>query len=238
METPAPFFPPLLTGVSVAAHIDPFQKALADVFAEAEPGRVTWSQDTASLRAALTLTPEMPLNEALAGAAFAVLLGMNDALGALAPPEVAVHFSWPDRIKVNGAYCGGIRAAAPKIAPGDEPDWLIIGIDMPILPLQSEDPGLTPDTTNLMAEGCADLDAVRLIESWARHTLVWINRFMDDGLAPLHEGWRHKCDTLGEEVGAPLPGVFMGLDEFGGMLLRQDEDTSTIPLTVMLEGTQ
>ncbi|MEZ5716283.1 MAG: DUF4444 domain-containing protein [Paracoccaceae bacterium] len=75
-----------------------------------------------------------------------------------------------------------------------------------------------------------------LIESWSRHMLVWLHRFMSDGIAPLHEGWRHKCDSLGEEVALPEPGTFMGLDEDGGMILRQGEATKVLPLTGFLEG--
>ena len=59
---------------------------------------------------------------------------------------------------------------------------------------------------------------------------------MDDGFAPLHAAWRAKCDTLGEVVQSPRKGVFMGLDELGGMLIKNESGTNIIPLTAILEA--
>lgn len=106
-----------------------------------------------------------------------------------------------------------------------------------MLPLEAE-PGVRPDRTTLHDEGCVEIVAQRLVEAWARHMLVWINRFLDDGLAPLHAAWRDRCLSLGEEIDRPAPGVFVGLDELGGMLLRSGEETRLIPLHEMLETTR
>ena len=65
----------------------------------------------ATLSAAVALAPECALEDAMA-MVFATALGFSDALGALAPPEVAVHMVWPAGLRVNGARCGGLRAAA------------------------------------------------------------------------------------------------------------------------------
>ena len=228
-------FPPLLSGKAVGAKVDPFDKALAEALTdEPEPGRVHYAQSEDVMRVAITLAPEQPLADAI-GAVFAVQLGLADALGALAPPEVAVHFTWPGGLKVNGARCGSFRAVASTKTAEEEPDWLIIGIEVPVLPVEGADGGETPDDTTLYSEGCAELSAAMIIESWSRHVLVWIHRFLADGFAPLHEAWRGKCDDIGEEVAAPEAGLFVGLDERGGMLLRVGEETRLVPLTQMLE---
>ena len=161
MDEVTPTFPPLLHGVEVAAHVDPFAKAMADAMVEAEPGRVTFARDSAAMRAAVTFVPDRALKAALPGALFAVALGLNDALGALAPPEVAVHFEWPGRVKVNGAYCGHLRAAAADSNPEAEPDWLVIGVDVPVMPLEARDPGHAPDQTR-----CGR----KVVSIWARHS--------------------------------------------------------------------
>lgn len=228
-----PSFPPLWRGEPVPARLDPFEKALAAVMVEPEPGTLYWSQDHATMRGAMVLAPEMPLAEAM-GAVFAVELGLADSLGALAPPEVAVHFVWPDRLTVNGALCGQVRAAASTADPRAEPDWLVIGVALPIRSSGGAS-GARPTATSLHDEGCIEITAPQLIESWSRHTLVWINRFIDDGLKPLHRAWNAKCDGLGETIAYPRPGLFLGLDERGGMLLRQDAGTELLPLTLMLE---
>ncbi len=234
IDARTPSFPPLLRGEPLPAGLDPFDKAVAAGMLGADPGLLVWSEDMSALRAAVLLAPEMPLSRA-AGAAFAATLGFSDALGALAPPEVAVHFDWPFGLRVNGARCGGLRAAASTSDPEVEPDWMVLGLTVPVLPLAME-PGADPGRTTLHDEGCADLTATQLVESWSRHFLVWIHRFTDEGLAPLHAAWRDRCDRLGEAVETPAPGVFMGLDELGGMLLRTGAETRLIPLTDMLEG--
>ncbi|NIP77234.1 MAG: hypothetical protein GTN90_15165, partial [Xanthomonadales bacterium] len=86
-------------------------KAVAAAALGTVPGLICWARDEAAMRAALVLAPEAPLAHAM-GITFAVAHGLGDALGALAPPEVALHYVWPGQFKVNGADCGRMRAAA------------------------------------------------------------------------------------------------------------------------------
>lgn len=231
--TGAPSFPPLLHGAPATG--DPFAAAVAGAEDEAEPGRVHYEMRDDKLRAAVVLAPEMPLADAM-GALLAVQLGLSDALGALAPPEVAVQIGWPDRLLVNGGLCGRFRAAASTADPAAEPDWLVIGIDIDILPISDVDAGLTPDSTTLYAEGCAELTAIDLIEAWSRHMMGWLHTFMSEGFAPLHAAWSGKCAGLGEDAALPEEGRFLGLDEKAGMILRRATGATTIfPLTAMLE---
>jgi biotin-(acetyl-CoA carboxylase) ligase len=230
----APTFPPLLKGVALPAKTDPMHKAVAAAStAEVQPGQVHYSETDDAFRVALTLSPEEPLGLAVR-VSFAVMLGLSDALGALAPPEVAVHFVWPGGIKINGGACGSLRMAASAEDPQAEPDWLIAAIELPVSPTRGESPGINRDATTLHDEGCGDVTVPALIESWSRHTLGWINRYLEDGFAPLHSAWRGKCDTIGENLPEPYVGLFVGLDENGGMLLRQESATRTIPLTTIL----
>jgi BirA family biotin operon repressor/biotin-[acetyl-CoA-carboxylase] ligase len=229
----APSFPPLLHGM--LAQGDPFAAALDDLAgAEAEPGRVYYAVRDDALHAALVLAPDMPLADAM-GALIAVQLGLSDALGALAPPEVAVQARWPDILLVNGGVCGRFRAAASGVDPAAEPDWLVLGLEVDILPAADFDPGLHPDRTTLYGEGCSEVAAIDLIEAWSRHMMSWLHTFMSEGVAPLHTAWSAKCAGLGEDVTLPQPGRFLGLDEKAGMILRRTDGDVIFPLTDMLE---
>ena len=220
-------FPPLLSGIATAG--DPFEAALASVETEIEPGAVFYGADPARLQVAIVLAPEEPLNTALR-VTFAIALGMNDALGALAPPEVGVHLVWPDRIKVNGAYCGELKVAASTADRTQEPDWLIVGLEMPmVLPGESE-PGHDPDRTALAEEVCGDIMLPDLVESWGRHMMNWLHIYLTDGFEPLHREWRAKGNGLGEAVTYPEEGTFIGLDENGGMILKAGEATRILSL--------
>jgi hypothetical protein len=171
-ETPT--FPPLLRGEECVPGLDPFTKAVASAALGTDPGLICWSRDPARFHAALVLAPEAPLERAV-GITFAIALGLGDALGALAPPEVAVHYVGPGGIKVNGADCGQLRAAAATNDPRAEPDWLVVGVEIPYLPEPGNAPGAHPDRTCLSEEGCIEVTPLRLLESWSRHSLVWIN---------------------------------------------------------------
>ncbi len=161
-------------------------------------------------------------------------VGLAESLGALAPPEVPVHFQWPDRIKVNGAVCGSVRFAANVSDPEAHPDWLVIGIDVPFIPASGE-PGENPNQTCLYEEGCVDITPMALLESWSRHTLLWLTYFMDSGFERVHNEWRPRCDTLGKMIDYPRPGLFVGLDEKGRMLLREGVMTETLSLIKFAE---
>ncbi|WP_341581224.1 biotin/lipoate--protein ligase family protein [Marinobacter metalliresistant] len=229
----SPQFPPLFTGKALPKHTDPFDKAVSRAIAGVDSGTIFYSEAVDTLRAALVLAPETPLEEAIQ-AVYVAQIGLAESLGALAPPEVPVHFAWPDRIKVNGAVCGGVRFAADVSDPKAHPDWLVIGIEVPFMHLGGE-PGENPNQTCLYEEGCVDITPMALLESWSRHTLLWLTYFMDSGFARVHNEWRPRCDTLGETISQPRSGVFVGLDEKGRMLLRQGVMTETVSLIEFAE---
>jgi len=229
-----PSFPPLFEGQRVAAGIDPFDKARAMAALGCDAGLIVHHVTANWLRAAIVLAPEVSLDRAMAMLP-ACGVGFQNALGALAPPEVAVHLAWDGGIFVNGAACGRLRAAASTPDPLAEPDWLVIGLEIPLWP-ETDRPGDTPDRTALYAEGCAEVDPVALLESWARHTLVAINHWADDGPRALHAEWQGLARDLGEDVTVlGMTGTFLGVDEAFGMLLRDGEDTHLLPLSRLLE---
>lgn len=232
MNDIAPSFPPLLSGEEAPTGTDPFDKAVAAALVGCDAGRLVWARRADVMSAALILAPEAPLDQAMS-ISFAVLLGFGDALGALGPPEVAVHYVWPGDILVNGARAGGLRAAASTADLEQEPDWLVLGLDVNILP--DGEGGDDPSRTCLFAEGCGEIGPVTLLESWSRHTLVWINTWLDEGISPLHAAWRGRAWGLGEEL-PDGTGLFVGIDEWGGQLLKTPDATLVRPLTDLLKS--
>jgi len=239
-ETSAPLtFPPLFTGVAVAGGIDPFDKACGMAALGCESGVLTHSVTPDYIRAAMVFAPEMVLEDAMA-VVCACGIGFQNALGALAPPEVAVHLGWQGDFDINGGTSGRIRVSASTHDPMTEPDWLVVGLELLLLPQSGNDAGDTPDQTSLFQEGCGDVSPIRLLESWSRHTLVWINRLLEDGAEPIHAEWRGLLQGLGEEItitseSGQQNGTFLGIDAKFGMLLRDSDGTRLIPLSSRLE---
>ena len=230
----APTFPPLLWGER--AHEDAFDLACMRAALGCEAGLVTYTVSASKVQAALVFAPEVPLRKAIAMLPLCGV-GFQNALGSLAPPEVAVHLEWDGGIRVNGAACGRFRAKATDRNPDETPGWLVVGFFVPLIP-EDDRPGDTPDRTSLFAEGCADVDPAELIEMWARHTLNWITKWEQSGARAVHENWRGLAHGIGEPIKCgTLEGTFLGVDEDFGMLIRDDTETHLIPLTTLLEDT-
>lgn len=230
-----PTFPPLLRGEKVAATIDPVQKAVAASVMGIDPGVIFYAEREDLLNLALVLAPETPLAESV-GVCHAAMLALADSLGSLGPPELAVHFSWPFGLKVNGAHCGTLTCQASTTESSAIPDWLVIGVEVPFMRPANLEPGEQPESTWLYEEGCIEMTVPQVIESWSRHVLIWLRTFEEGGYTAVQEHWRAKCDRLGQEVQHPKPGTFVGTNERGGLLLRQDGLTEIFELTGQLHG--
>ncbi|WP_118135091.1 biotin/lipoate--protein ligase family protein [Oceanicella sp. SM1341] len=238
-----PVFPPLLRGSAVPAGGDPLARAVAAAVAGVEAGTIFWSGDEAALEAAVVFAPECPLAQALAMVP-AAATGLAEALGSLAPPEVGMTFAWPDGVLVNGALCGRLRAEASVRDPAAVPDWLVVAVTLQLAPL-SDEPGRTPGITALAEEGCADITRRALLEAWARHMLVRVHDWLEDGPRGLSEAWWGRIEGRGGETpapwarprrdGAPAAGRPMGLDESLGLVLSSDEGVQVLPLAGMLD---
>ena len=229
-----PSFPPLFRGECVPSQASTFLKAIIAAKNNVAPGLIFYSEDIGSLEASIVLAPDIPLKKAL-GMVLVIQMGLADSLGALAPPELAVHFNWPNTIKVNGALCGKTFYQASLQDENTIPEWLVLGFKIPFLWDKGMEAGDNPDETVLSNEGCIDMTPHSLLESWSRHTLVWLNRFLDEGLPPVHKAWCEKCDNLGENIKWPETGKFMGLDENGNMILRNSKQTLVKNLSHYME---
>ncbi|QDL92442.1 hypothetical protein FDP22_12020 [Paroceanicella profunda] len=238
-----PAFPPLLRASAVPAGADPLARAVAAAVAGVEAGTVFWSGAEEALEAAVVFAPECPLREAMAMVP-AVATGLAEALGALAPPEVGMTFSWPDGILVNGALCGVLRAEASTRAPETVPDWLVVAVTLQISPL-SDQPGRTPGITALAEEGCGDIGRRALLEALGRHMLVWVHDWLEDGPRGLSAAWwgrmegratsaAHPVSRL-RHAGAAVEGRVLGLDESFGLVLGTQAGSLALPLAAMLD---
>ena len=234
MNTPS--FPPLFSGLAVESQVDPFDKACAEAARGCDAGLVVHDLGANLLRAALVFAPDVELVDAMAMLPLCGV-GFQNALGALGPPEVAVHLEWAGGLRINGASCGTLRVAASSSNPKAEPDWMVIGLELPLWP-ETDTPGDIPEQTALYAEGCADVNAMELLESWVKHTLVGINTWTEDGVKALHKDWRGLSYGIGEDITMnEVSGIFLGVDEQFGMLVRAADTTHLVPLTYLLEGT-
>lgn len=238
-EAPMPAaFPPLFTGDAVSGSTDPFVKACTQAVIGCNAGLLVYNTTLDQIRAAIVFAPETPLEQAMV-AFIACGVGFQNAMGALAPPEVGVQLGWMGDIYVNGGRAGQLRVAASTDDPTKEPDWLVVGLEIDLRPQGDGETGEHPNETCLMMEGCGDVSPIRLLEAWSRYTLVWLNDIENDAPRALHEMWRGLAKGIGEDVELNTPdalnGTFVGIDEQFGMLLKTGAETRLIPLSHVLK---
>lgn len=177
---------------------DTFETACQAAREGAEDGFMLMVDRQDRCEAALVLRPLDPIQPALT-LAYVGLLGLHDGLAAVAPPETPAGLGWPDRLMVNEACVGGVRVAhgplVEKEGMSDVPDWLVIGIAVQIAGAEGDDdPGLELAYTNLQEEGCVEITAMQLVESFARHMLHWLDRWQEEGIEPVRRAMMHELD--------------------------------------------
>jgi biotin-(acetyl-CoA carboxylase) ligase len=157
---------------------------------------------------AVVLEPDEKLRTARR-AFYAGLTALADALAVHAPPEKPVNFEWPDAIRVDGGLVGGARLAWPSRAEEDEQaPWLVFGASIRTVAMTDQEAGLRPLTAALEDEGFDDLGSGRLVESFARHLMVAVDVWQEQGFAavaknyiarlPIEKGLRRDIDENGD----------------------------------------
>jgi hypothetical protein len=140
------------------------------------------------------------------------MLALLDALAVQAPPRHRMGFVWPDAIEVEGGLVGGARLAWPPHTPPDAvPDWLVFGVMLRVFASAPREPGAAPAA--LDQAGFEDLDPGRLIESCARHLLLALDTWQQNGFGPVAR--RYLQHLIPPEEGAAE------LDENGDLLIRR-----------------
>jgi biotin-(acetyl-CoA carboxylase) ligase len=162
---------------------------------------------------AVVLEPDEPLVTARR-AFYAGCVALSDAMSVFAPPEKPITFTWPDAIQVDGGLVGGVRLAWPDGAREDiPPDWLVFSAMIRTVAMGEEEPGLRPLAAALEEEGFDDLGSGRLVESFARHLMVWTDTWREYGFAAVAQAYLGRI--------APSSGVRREIDDNGDLLLRR-----------------
>lgn len=179
-----------------------------------------WDSAEGNLFLSLVTRPERPLAEA-AQLSFVTALALGDAVGSVVPPMIEVTYKWPNDVLFNGRKGAGILLESKSDGAGGL-DWLVIGVGANVTSFPTE---TRYPATSLHFEGCpTSLSAVDLLEAFCRHFLTWVNRWLEDGFAPVRQTWLNHAQALGEDIEVRLPaetlaGRFDGIDAQGTLQL-------------------
>ena len=162
---------------------------------------------------ALVLEPDEPL-KAARRTLYAGVAALGDALAVHAPPELPITFDWPDAVRVNGGLVGGARLAWPRDADEDKPPaWLVFGAIIRTVAMGEEEPGLRPLSAALEDEGFDDLGSGKLVESFARHFMVGVDAWQEQGFGAVAKNYLGRL--------SPESGMRREIAENGDLLVRR-----------------
>jgi hypothetical protein len=162
---------------------------------------------------AVVLEPEEPLKTARR-TLYAGLAALGDALAVHAPPERPITFDWPDAVRIDGGLVGGGRLAWPEGADENQPPpWLVFAAIIRTVAMGEEEPGLRPLSAALEDEGFDDLGSGKLVESFARHFMVAVDAWQEQGFGSVAKNYLARL--------APESGVRRDIAENGDLLVRR-----------------
>lgn len=226
--------PPPYRAVCLAPEQSAFGEACAAARAGENEGVIFWTPRADRLDFGLTLTPDRP-RRAILPVTYVAALAFADALSAFAPPPTPIGFGWPSAILIDGGRAGNLSLDCAPSAPTAVPAWAALGFDL-TLRAGGDEPGRAATQTCLAEEAFESFTVAAQIEGFARHFLVWLNRWERDGLAPIAAEWSRRALTPGAPTivladGAATP---LYLDDFGDLRVRQNGRERTLSLDAAL----
>ncbi len=188
----------------------------------------TWTSLRGNLYTTLILRPDCPLAEA-AQLSFVAAVALADAVAGLVAPMTPLHLKWPNDLLLDGAKTAGLLLES-RLAPDGTLDYLLLGAGVNIASFPSD----TPYPATCLARHCEEPVSVEtMLERYTHHLLAWVQRWLDDGFAPVRRAWLSHARGVGQEVvirpgggsagsgtgGEEIAGTFVDLDLSGALVL-------------------
>jgi BirA family transcriptional regulator, biotin operon repressor / biotin---[acetyl-CoA-carboxylase] ligase len=187
-----------------------------------------WESPPGNLYCTLVLRPDIPLSRA-PELGFVAALGVGGMVGAMAPPMTEIRYKWPNDVLLNDAKCSGILLES-STRPDGALDFLVLGVGVN---LASHPRDTAFPATSLRAEGAEVTEVEAGLESFARHLLHWIDRWLDEGFPAVRKAWLDRAWRLNERLDVKLgdgdvSGSFAGLADDGALILALADGTRRV----------
>lgn len=188
-----PVLPPGFSLVTLRESGDAFAHA-QNIASEAGAATLVWVRRFDIIEFAVVLEPYAVLGEARL-AHYLAMNALADALAVHCPPERPILFRWPDAVIYDYGLIGGGRLAWPEGCGEDEvPDWIVFGAMIRATTMTPFAMGQTG--VGMAEEGFEEVDAVDLIESFARHLMLGVTHWQSDGPKSVVHRWLDRLDKV------------------------------------------
>lgn len=233
----SPQFPPLLTGHELKPGQSPARKAAAGAKkGKYGAGDLLWVNDPNTMSYAVVLEPDVDRVKAL-DMVFTQMVALGDAIGATAPPEVAVQYLWPNIIQANEAQIGSVRAILSEQDGEDGcPLFMVIATEIAVKPeIADMNPGFHEEKTTLWDEGCGEMTVDDLLDSSARHFMTWVHTWQEEGFQPVLSQLDGRMIEQHALKINEVDGTYLGLDESANVLVKLEKGTTQIAVADALD---
>ena len=128
---------------------------------------------------------------------YIMMVAAGDTIGALAPPEVAVTYTFPGFIYLNRGEAGLVKMEVGPSSDKDSiPDWMVVGIKLRLNDnIEVDETQINRDVTSLADEGGGYVSRTRAVESLSRHFLAWVSQWEDEGFKSVADMWNKGRET-------------------------------------------
>jgi BirA family transcriptional regulator, biotin operon repressor / biotin---[acetyl-CoA-carboxylase] ligase len=177
-----------------------------------------WASPRGNLYLSLVLHPAAPQTRH-GELGFVAALALGETIGAFVPPLVELRYKWPNDVLVSGRKASGILLESESGA-----EWLVLGVGVNVAHAPQ---GAATPATSLIEEGATEATVEAVLDRFARGFLVWTNRWLEDGFAPVRAAWLRRAHGVGEAIRVRLPnemleGRFADLDASGALVLETE----------------
>jgi BirA family transcriptional regulator, biotin operon repressor / biotin---[acetyl-CoA-carboxylase] ligase len=181
----------------------------------------TWASPPGNLYTSLILQPRCPVDRA-AQLGFVAALAVGDTLASTCEkPLDALSYKWPNDVLLRDCKVAGILLES-EFGEGEFPKFVVIGVGINLVssPRETEFPA-----TSIAEQGLGTVSPRSALEEFARHFRAWMERWLDEGFAPIRAAWRARAAALGDPIRVRLErttlhGRFIDIDQHGALLLE------------------
>lgn len=178
-----------------------------------------WISGSRNLHCAVILRPEESF-EICCQLSLLASVCTAQAITVIGEPMEELRLGWPNDVYLNRGKVAGIHVSGQMDA-GGVVDWAVISVNVNTF---DQPEGLGVAASSLRGEGFEVFERTELLESFAREFLAWLNRWADEGLAPVTKAWLWRGGWMGERTvdyaGKTFRGTFEGLEDNGALKLR------------------
>lgn len=191
---------------------------------QARLGR-TWYAPDGGLCVGLVLEPECA-DDQLGELGLVGLLALGNAIAEQVAPMTDLVYRWPNDVILSGSKVAGVW-----LDRADDRLVISLAVNVTQAPPQIFGAGCV-----LTEGGAPEITPERLLEGFARHFLDWINRWAEDGMAPVLKAFLTRHASAGASLlvqlddNESLAGALVEVDEHGSLILQAGDQTRLLTL--------